>query len=85
MMQYAAQFARTGDPNTPGSGLPEWRPWSNEPDGPKCILFDVDEDQALDVRMSTDELTEAGLAEKMAAEVLEPLYSQAVEYLEGRR
>jgi para-nitrobenzyl esterase len=85
MMQYAAQFLRTGDPNTPGSGLPEWRPWSNEPDGPKCILFDVDEDQALDVRMSTDELTEAGLAEKMAAEVPEPLYSQALEYLSGWR
>jgi para-nitrobenzyl esterase len=85
MMQYAAQFVRTGDPNTPGSGLPEWRPWSNEPDGLRCILFDVDEDQALDVRMSTDELTETGLAEKMAAEVHEPLYSQAVEYLSGWR
>jgi para-nitrobenzyl esterase len=85
MMQYAAHFLRTGDPNAPGSGLPEWRPWSNEPDGPKCILFDVDEDQALDVRMSTDEFTEAGLAEKMAAEVPEPLYSQALEYLSGWR
>jgi len=47
------------------------------------ILFDLEEDQALDIRMSTDELTEAGLAERMAAEVPEPLYSQAVEYLSG--
>jgi para-nitrobenzyl esterase len=85
MMQYAAQFVRTGDPNTPGSGLPEWRPWSNEPDGPTCILFDADEDQALDIRMSTAEISEASVAERMAAEVPEPLYSQAVEYLSGWR
>jgi para-nitrobenzyl esterase len=85
MMQYAARFVRTGDPNTPGSGLPEWRPWSNEPDGPKCILFDVDEDQVLDIRMSTAEISEASVEERLAAEVPEPLYSQAVEYLSGWR
>jgi len=81
MMGYAADFARTGDPNTAGSGLPEWEPWSNEPGGPKSILFDVDEDQAIDLRMSTTELTQEGVLERMAAEVPEPLLSEAQEYL----
>ena len=81
MMQYAAQFARTGDPNTPGSGLPEWQPWSNETGGPKCILFNVDEDQALDIKMATVELTVEGVLETMAAEVPEPLLTEAAEYL----
>lgn len=82
MMQYAAQFARTGDPNPPGSGLPEWRPWSNEAGGPKSILFDVDRDQDLDIRMSTVELSVAGVLEAMAEEVPEPLLSEAEAYLE---
>lgn len=81
MMQYAAQFARTGDPNPPGSGLPEWRPWSNETGGPKCILFNVDEDQALDIGMSAKELTVDGVLESMAEEVPEPLLTEAAEYL----
>jgi para-nitrobenzyl esterase len=81
MMQYAAQFARTGDPNPPGAGLPEWQPWSNEMGGPKCILFNVDEDQALDVRMSTVEFSVEGVLETMAEEVPEPLLTEAAEYL----
>jgi para-nitrobenzyl esterase len=81
MMQYAAQFARTGNPNTPGSGLPEWQPWSNETGGPKCILFNVDEDQALDMKMATVELTVEGVLETMAEEVPEPLLTEAAEYL----
>ena len=81
MMQYAAQFARTGDPNAPGSGLPEWQPWSNETGGPKCILFNVDEDQALDIKMATVELSVEGVLERMAEEVPEPLLTEAAEYL----
>jgi para-nitrobenzyl esterase len=82
MMQYAAQFARTGDPNPPGSGLPEWQPWSNETGGPKCILFNVDEDQALDIEMDSTELTVEGVLETMAEEVPEPLLSEAAAYLD---
>ncbi|MEW6442548.1 MAG: carboxylesterase family protein [bacterium] len=83
MMRYVARFAHTGDPNDESSGLPEWAPWSNEEGGPKCILFDVDESQQIDVRMSAVELTQSGVRERMGAEVPEPLYSQAVDYLEG--
>jgi para-nitrobenzyl esterase len=81
MMQYAAQFARTGNPNTPGADLPEWQPWSNETGGPKCIHFNVDEAQALDVKMDTVELTVEGVLETMAEEVPEPLLSEAEAYL----
>ncbi len=81
MMQYAARFARKGDPNAPGSGLPEWQPWSNETGGPKCILFNVDEDQALDIKMGTVELSVEGVLETMAEEVPEPLLTEAAEYL----
>jgi len=81
MMQYAAQFARTGNPNTPGSGLPEWQPWSNETGGPKCILLNVDQALALDIEMSTTELSVEGVLATMAEEVPEPLLSEAAAYL----
>jgi len=38
MSGYWANFAKTGDPN--GPGLPEWRPWSQEP-GKNRMIFDV--------------------------------------------
>lgn len=81
MMSYLAGFIHAGDPNASGRDLPAWETWTNDEDGPKCILFDVDEDQALDVGMSTVELTEAGLRERLAREVSEPLYSEACAYL----
>jgi len=83
MMTYLAQFARTGDPNTAGSGLPEWRAWSSEANTPKTILFDVDQSQAVDIEMSNEEFTESGVKERMVHEVPEPLYSEALEYLEN--
>ena len=81
MMAYAAQFVATGDPNEAGSGLPRWEPWSNDADAPKCIRFDVDADQALDIQMSRIEFTESGVKERMAADEDEPLYSEALSYL----
>jgi para-nitrobenzyl esterase len=38
MSEYWAQFARTGDPNTPGSY--PWPAWSNKPKGFKKIILD---------------------------------------------
>jgi para-nitrobenzyl esterase len=80
MMDYVARFARTGDPNETGSGLPEWDPWSNNAGEAKCILFDADGD-ALDISMSTTELTVSGVLATMQSEVSEPLYSQALDYM----
>ena len=80
MMAYVAQFARTGDPNEPGSDLPKWKPWSHGADEPKCILFDVDGDLP-DIRMTPLELTISDVLATMQSEVPEPLYSEALEYL----
>jgi para-nitrobenzyl esterase len=41
MMTYYAQFARTGNPNKPGSPLPQWTPWSNDTGANKRIVFDT--------------------------------------------
>jgi len=80
MMAYVAQFACTGDPDKPRADLPEWQPWTDGIDQPKCILFDADGDVA-DIAMSTMELTISGVMETMRSEVPEPLYSEALEYL----
>ncbi len=80
MMAYVARFARTGDPDKPRADLPEWKPWTNVADEPKCILFDIAGDVA-DIAMSTMELTISGVMETMQSEVPEPLYSEALEYL----
>jgi len=74
---YQAAFARTGDPNVPGAGWPEWQPWTNGDDLPKCLLLDADIDGNLRMDMSTVALTTAGLEEAMRQNVPEPLYSEA--------
>jgi para-nitrobenzyl esterase len=40
MMTYWANFAKTGDPNTPHADLPVWHAWSNEPGGPRRMILD---------------------------------------------
>ncbi len=60
MMDYVASFVRTGDPNRPDSGLPRWQPWSNEPGGPKGIIFDADR-RAPGIAMTGEEVTEDGV------------------------
>ncbi len=80
MMAYIAQFARTGEPGKPRPDLPEWKPWANGTDEPKCILFDADGDLA-DITMSNAELTLSGVMASMEANIPEPLYSEALEYM----
>jgi para-nitrobenzyl esterase len=41
MMTYWANFAKTGDPNTPHSGLPVWHAWSNDPGATKRMILDT--------------------------------------------
>jgi hypothetical protein len=80
MMAYVAQFARTGNPNKPGTSLIDWSAWSNTPDGPKCILFNVQGDLPY-LTMSNVELTASGVKAKLASEVPEPLYSETLQFV----
>jgi len=64
MMSYAAQFARTGDPNTPGGSLTVWQPWSNDAGAAKCIVFDATDTQAK-ISMMTEEVTLAGIQKEI--------------------
>jgi para-nitrobenzyl esterase len=65
MLRYVAHFARTGNPNPPGSDLPEWKPWSKEPGAPKAIVFDADE-QSARIAMTSEELREAAVRAALA-------------------
>jgi para-nitrobenzyl esterase len=80
MMDYAASFARTGNPNRPGSGLPAWDPWTNVPGAPRLLVLDADE-KATKIAMSSLELTDDGVMQSLQAELTEPLRSQVRAYL----
>jgi carboxylesterase type B len=67
MMGYWAQFARTGNPNREGSGLPEWKPWSNAESSPKTILLDADFNN-FKIEMSMKELTNGAIEKALKAE-----------------
>ena len=81
MMDYWAQFARTGNPNRKGSGLPEWKAWSNEQNAPKTILLDADFD-VVKIKMSNRELTrevsKKALAAEARAQEMEPLVKKSL-------
>lgn len=80
IMGYLANFMRCGDPNSPQSPVVRWEPWSNERNGPKSVLFDVDGDVP-DIRMSTKEVTAEAVMDRMEEELSEELYREAQEYL----
>ena len=67
MMDYWAQFARTGNPNRDQSGLPQWSPWSNIKGFPKTILLDADLEK-YKITMSRSELTQEALEAALKAE-----------------
>jgi len=56
MMDYLANFLRSGNPN--GEGLPTWKAWDAAATGDKAISFNADMNQAL-VDMSGPDLTVA--------------------------
>ena len=80
MMDYVAQFARTGNPNRPFSGLPVWSPWSNAPGESKTIIFDGTRTKAV-VTMSNKELSLESVLADVNANLTEPLRSRTLEYL----
>jgi para-nitrobenzyl esterase len=67
MMDYWAQFSRTGNPNREGSDLPQWKPWSNDKGAPKAVLLDADYHK-LKIKMSKEELTQAAIEKSLKAE-----------------
>jgi para-nitrobenzyl esterase len=80
MMDYVAQFVRTGNPNRPDSGLPVWSPWSNAPGDSKTIIFDATNTAAV-VAMSNKELSLESVLAEVNANLSEPLRSRVLEYL----
>ena len=84
MMDYTAGFARTGDPNRSGAGLPAWTPWVNDRGAPKCIVFDVRGDEPA-IAMTSDELTDEGVMDALRAECAEPVRGRTLEYLAASR
>jgi len=56
MMQYMANFARTGNPN--GGDLPLWEEWSTTEGEPKRILWDASVEAPI-ISMGTEEYTSA--------------------------
>jgi para-nitrobenzyl esterase len=80
MMDYLAQFARTGNPNRPGSGLPEWAAWTNVPGAPRSIVFDATADAAR-ISMSGIELTDDGVLAAVSSDLPEPLRTRTLEAL----
>ena len=81
MMEYLAAFARTGNPNPPGSTLPKWQPWSTRPGTMKALVFDAGPD-ALAIRISTTELTDASVLKAANADLVEPLRGNVLRYLD---
>ncbi len=68
MMDYAASFVRTGNPNRPGSDLPLWQPWSTTEGGPKGLVLDAGL-AAARIGMSEVELTDGGVFAAMDREL----------------
>ena len=80
MMDYWAQFAKTGNPNRKGSGLPQWIAWSNAQGAPKTILLDADLNK-YKIKMTKAELTqqalEAALKKEKRQKEIQPYWDAA--------
>jgi para-nitrobenzyl esterase len=81
MMAYLASFARTGNPNAPGSTLPKWQPWSTQPRTMKSLVFNAGPD-ALAISISTEELTDASVLKAVNTDLVEPLRGNVLRYLD---
>jgi len=81
IMDYTTRFARTGDPNRPGSGLPAWDPWTPGAGAPKYLVLDATSEEPV-IAMSTVELTTDGVRASVETDLPEPLRTQVREHLE---
>ena len=78
MMDYLISFIHTGDPEGgwKREDLPQWQPWSNEPEGPKCLVFDADY-KAAKIFMMREVYTTEGLLETYSATADPELFEEA--------
>ncbi len=80
MMDYWAQFARTGNPNKKDSKLPLWSGWTNAK-GPKTLLLDADLETAR-ITMSDIEVTrqtiEASLKTEKLQQKIQPFLNKSI-------
>jgi len=67
IMDYWSQFARTGNPNKEGTGLPQWLPWSNAEGAAKTLALDADQQKAI-INMGNIELTNDMIEKALKAE-----------------
>jgi hypothetical protein len=81
MMDYAGQFARTGNPNAPDSKLPAWKAWTNTPGAEKLLTFDVQGNEPA-IAMTSTELTDDGVFESLNADVPYPLRTQTLDSIQ---
>jgi len=81
IMDYWASFARTGNPNREGSGLPIWQPWLNAKSAPKMIILDADFEN-IKIEMSNKELSNADIEKALKAE---PRYKEIKPFWENSR
>ena len=84
MMDYLAAFARTGNPNRPGSGLPEWPAWTPTPGSPRGVIFDATAEAAA-ISVSSTELTDEGVLADIRTDLPEPVRTQTLEALQKSR
>ena len=81
MMQYLASFVRAGNPNPPGSTLPKWLPWSTKPGTMKALVFDTGPD-ALAIKITTENSTDASVLKAANAELVEPVRGNVLRYMD---
>ncbi|MBN2050688.1 MAG: carboxylesterase family protein [Spirochaetales bacterium] len=78
MMDYLISFIHNGDPGVGRNreDLPRWQPWSNEPDGPKSLVFDADYEEAI-LFMTREVYTTEGILASYEGSVDPELFEEA--------
>ena len=81
IVQYEANFLRTGNPNEPESALPAWNPWSNQAGESKRLILDADLNR-IDIRMDSRGIPSVA-AIRQALDAEDPSLREYVLFLVG--
>lgn len=83
MVDYWGSFINQADPN--GGNLPTWSPWSNAPGEFKAIVLNVNyDDNQPNINEDYTVWTTARVLADIDANVMEPLRTELMPYLQGR-